>query len=199
MGTVWLLFASPRLRPSLPTSLQKTLTPERGQEPHSRSHGPVRRRQSWGLCRQPLLEEGDGSCPPPPSLVLLAPTWHANSPTPTPQGKVRPHAAHSLKQRPICCARSHSTPAHPPPATKRSFIAHHWPRQRTERPPPPCSSCTHSTGCLPPAATTPGVRRLLSGSPCPSLASPVNPRPLPAGLTPTSRLFPLGWALCRPP
>ena len=135
MGTVWLLFASPRLRPSLPTSLQKTLTPERGQEPHSRSHGPVRRRQSWGLCRQPLLEEGDGSCPPPPSLVLLAPTWHANSPTPTPQGKVRPHAAHSLKQRPICCARSHSTPAHPPPATKRPFIAHHWPRQRTQRPP----------------------------------------------------------------
>lgn len=133
----------------------------------------------------PLLQAAN------PGLVLLAPTWHAN-PTPTPQGKVRPHEAHSLKQWPICCAQSHSTPAHPPPATQRPFIAHHWPRESTQRP-PSCSSCIHSTGCLP--ALCPGVRRLFSGSPrgsrspCPSLASPVNPQPLPVGLTPTSRLF----------
>lgn len=73
--------------------------------------------------------------PPSSGLVSPAPTWHANMPTPAPKGKVRPHAAHSLKQWPIFCAQSHSAPAHPPPAAQWPFIAHQWPGGRTQGPP----------------------------------------------------------------
>ena len=140
----------------------------------------------------PLLQAAN------PGLVLLAPTWHAKPPTPTPQGKVRPHEAPSLKQWPICCAQSHSTPAHTPPATQRPFIAHHWPRERTQRP-PSCSSYIRSTGCL--AALCLGVRRLFPGSPRgPGLHVLLcEPEPLPVGFTPTSRLFSSGLGLTLAP
>lgn len=137
MGIEWLFFVSPML----------WLLPAGNPRPSERPRTSCKVTQhseeaELGFpCSLPIRPERgmDTVSPPPPTqansgLVLPAPTWHANPPTPTLHGKVRPHAAHSLKQWPVCCSRSHSAPAHPPPAAQWPFITHHWPGQRTQGP-----------------------------------------------------------------